>query len=89
MPTTITFSTGKGETGKTSSDINLNVSFKNRGIKILNIDTDTQRNCYNIIAPDFVDYEPNLCNVINREVNIRQAVRKTADYKLIPSSHKL
>lgn len=88
MPATIiSLSTGKGGTGKTSSDINLNVSFRNRGIKILNIDTDTQRNCYNIIAPDFVDYEPNLCNVMNRKVSIKQAVQQTTDgYHLIPSS---
>lgn len=85
--TTISFFTGKGGTGKTSSAININVSFRNRGIKILNIDTDTQRNCYNIIAPDFVNYEPNLCNVMNREVSIRQAIQKTSDYHIIPSSN--
>ena len=84
--TTISFFTGKGGTGKTSSVINFSQCFKNKGLKNLIIDTDTQRNCYNIIAPDFVDYEPNLCNVINREVNIRQAIQTIENYNLIPSS---
>lgn len=86
MSIKISIFTGKGGTGKTTSAVNITASLTKKGRSVLAIDTDPQRNLFSIIAPNFVQYEPNLSNLIKQDVSIREVIQQYNGYHLIPTS---